>query len=372
MFDISSRLVSEQEEISGLKTLDWENHSWKYLSLIGDERVINLQRTKVYVFSDSVLCLGKILEPPIERCMGTKIGMVQIISCLEKLWQNRRWANGIRRINTLQLNEEVKSLLLGLDETPENFTRRIKSMCCSTTSLVDQKTMKKECLANAKLVTLYARRFGKGQRSFIGPGSAKKWYSISEDGQYGRKDVVGIRWERMSNLPCYKPIVLRSTQKQKTWKIVDTLCSRYGNDWNCFSNNCFCKPAQPSRSSRRNGWRIRNSSRSNWATRCERTIEFLIRAKQGSSIAAIWRMNWKTITTRQIEQILYGRKISECCWEGTILHDERHCRIFTISCRGLSWVHLPKGRRLICTKKLVSREHQIWARIGSYNQLFAR
>ena len=27
---------------------------------MGDEAVINLQRTKVYVFSDSVLCLGKI------------------------------------------------------------------------------------------------------------------------------------------------------------------------------------------------------------------------------------------------------------------------------------------------------------------------
>ena len=62
MFDISAKLVTEQEEISGLETIGWENHSWKYLSLIGDERVINLQRTKVYVFSDSVLCLGKIFE----------------------------------------------------------------------------------------------------------------------------------------------------------------------------------------------------------------------------------------------------------------------------------------------------------------------
>ena len=34
------------------------------LSLIGDETVINLQSTKVYVFSDSVLCLGKILQHP--------------------------------------------------------------------------------------------------------------------------------------------------------------------------------------------------------------------------------------------------------------------------------------------------------------------
>ena len=64
MFDISARLVSEQDEISGMETIGWENHSWKYLSLIGDERVITLQRTKVYVFPDSVLCLGKIFENP--------------------------------------------------------------------------------------------------------------------------------------------------------------------------------------------------------------------------------------------------------------------------------------------------------------------
>ena len=64
MFDIFMRLVLEQNEISGLETLGWENHSWKYLSFIGDESVINLQRTKVYVFSDSVLCLAKIFENP--------------------------------------------------------------------------------------------------------------------------------------------------------------------------------------------------------------------------------------------------------------------------------------------------------------------
>ena len=46
MFDISAKSVTEQEEISGLETIGWENHSWKYMSLIGDERIINLQRTK--------------------------------------------------------------------------------------------------------------------------------------------------------------------------------------------------------------------------------------------------------------------------------------------------------------------------------------
>ena len=42
MFDISAKLVSEQDEIYGVKTLDRENYSWKYLSLIGDEQVISL------------------------------------------------------------------------------------------------------------------------------------------------------------------------------------------------------------------------------------------------------------------------------------------------------------------------------------------
>ena len=43
----------------------------------------------------------------------------------------------------------------------------------------------KECLANARLVSLYARKFGKGQWSFIGPGSEKKWYSMKEDSPQG-------------------------------------------------------------------------------------------------------------------------------------------------------------------------------------------
>ena len=86
MFDISTRLVSEQDEISGLETIGWENHSWKYLSFIGDERIINLQRTKVYVFSDSVLCLGKIHEKlQSNDAWEDRLGVVQIISGLQKL-----------------------------------------------------------------------------------------------------------------------------------------------------------------------------------------------------------------------------------------------------------------------------------------------
>ena len=56
------------------------------------------------------------------------------------------------------------------------------------------KDNEKECLANARLVSLYARRFGKGQMGpFIGPGSEKKWYSIKEDSPQGIWDKIAER-----------------------------------------------------------------------------------------------------------------------------------------------------------------------------------
>ena len=95
--------------------------------------------------------------------------------------------------NTLQLNEEVKSLVLRLDETPENFTGRIIFMSMFKDISCGSKDNVKECLANTKLVSLYARRFGKGQWSFVGLGSEKKRYCISEDSPQGVWDNMAER-----------------------------------------------------------------------------------------------------------------------------------------------------------------------------------
>ena len=64
MFDVRAQLVNNQEEINCLDKILYGKNSWTHLSLINDEVVINLQSTKVYVFSDSVLCLGKVLQHP--------------------------------------------------------------------------------------------------------------------------------------------------------------------------------------------------------------------------------------------------------------------------------------------------------------------
>ena len=68
MFDISEKLISEQsDEIFAVNTINWCDSAWKHLSLIGGEEVVSLSRAKVYLFSDSVLCLGKMSENPLSN-----------------------------------------------------------------------------------------------------------------------------------------------------------------------------------------------------------------------------------------------------------------------------------------------------------------
>ena len=68
MFEISEQLILEQsDEIFGVPEIRWEDSPWKQSSLVNDDEVISLSHAKVYVFSDSVLCLGKMNQNPISN-----------------------------------------------------------------------------------------------------------------------------------------------------------------------------------------------------------------------------------------------------------------------------------------------------------------
>ena len=59
--------------------------------------------------------------------------------------------------NTLQLSEEVKSLLLRFSETPQNFTGRIIFLSMFNDISCGSRDNEKECELNARLVSLFAR-----------------------------------------------------------------------------------------------------------------------------------------------------------------------------------------------------------------------
>ena len=117
---------------------------------------------RLYVFSDSVLCLGKVNESP-----KSNIAWEDRLKWFKRSPEYRaldridgepmefEW-NIFPGFTTLELCTEVQELLSRLSVTPEKFTGRIifMSMFISWGS----KDNKKECESNAQLVSLYAKR----------------------------------------------------------------------------------------------------------------------------------------------------------------------------------------------------------------------
>ena len=85
---------------------------------------------------------------------------------------------------------KINDLLSDLGEAPETFTERILLMPMFNDISCDRKGNKEECLANARVVKVFAKIFGIGQWSFIGPGSEKKWYSGEENSPQGAWDHI--------------------------------------------------------------------------------------------------------------------------------------------------------------------------------------
>ena len=123
--------------------------------MIGVQTVINLQRTKVYVFSESVLCFGKIHQHP-ESNEAWKKRIEGITT--EKSYRDYDGINGeptelewniFSGFTTLKLCGKVTDLLNTLGEAPEILTGRILFMSMLNDISCDRKGNQEKSLANA-------------------------------------------------------------------------------------------------------------------------------------------------------------------------------------------------------------------------------
>ena len=190
MFDVTAQLVNDQEEIHawfGQNSLGKE--FLESLSLIGDKTVINLQAQKS--MSSRILCCAS--GGSFNILIPTKLGRTELqgsrprkaTEILMVSTESRLNSSGTSSQDSQRCSSVVKinDLLSDLGQTPETFTGRISFMSMSNDISCDRKGNKEECLANAGVVKVLARKFGVGQWSFIGPGSEKKWYSAENNPQ---------------------------------------------------------------------------------------------------------------------------------------------------------------------------------------------
>ena len=161
MFDISEKLiVGKSDEIYGVNAINWVDSSWKHLSLIGDEEVISLLHTKVYVFSDSVLCFGKMNENPQsntvweDKLMWFKSSSeYRALDTIDGEPMEFEW-NIFPGFTTLQLCHKVEELLLRSRETSQNFTGRIIFMSMFNDISWGSQDNEQECELSANLVSI--------------------------------------------------------------------------------------------------------------------------------------------------------------------------------------------------------------------------
>ena len=130
MFDVTAQIVNNEEEINCLDKILYQKNSWTQLSLISDPVIINLQSTKVYVFSDSVLCLGKVLQHP-ESNEAWKNRVAGVRS--EKSYRDYDAISGestefewniFPGFTTLQLCDRISDLLSSLGQNTKIFHRK--------------------------------------------------------------------------------------------------------------------------------------------------------------------------------------------------------------------------------------------------------
>ena len=188
MFDISEKLVSEQDEISNVDTIGWEKHSWKHLSLIGDEQIINLQRTKVYVFSDSLLRFGKMN-------VGRKMGVAQMFTGIQNLGLNWWWANGIRveclpRIQYVASSPQSSRFTVKIGWNMREFYRKDHLHVDVQRHLMgierQQERMRFKCSTRFSICKKIWCKTMVISRSWF----REKWYSISEDSPQSEWDKM--------------------------------------------------------------------------------------------------------------------------------------------------------------------------------------
>ena len=163
MFDISEKLILEQSD-DGVSQISWEDSPWKQSSLVNDEEVVSLSHAKVYVFSDTVLCLGKVFQNPTSNTVWEQqldwfkdSPQYRTLDTFDGEPMEFEW-NIFQGFTTLQLLHEVHKFMNKMSD-PDQFKGRIIFMPMFNDIIWRIKDNEQECIANATLVSVFTKRF---------------------------------------------------------------------------------------------------------------------------------------------------------------------------------------------------------------------
>ena len=183
-------------------------------------RACQYSTAEVYVFSDSVLCLGKMGDNPVESWKSkiqwfSENNHFKDMNRIDGQPMEFEWKI-FPRLTTMGILNQVQQMMEELQCEPENFSGRIIFMSMYNDIEWDRKGTRERGEHNLRTIANSACRFPRAHWSFSGPGSEKKWYGTCDNKPDGSWDRTAGKM--MLNFAEYDHPVFRGTVPQR-WEI---------------------------------------------------------------------------------------------------------------------------------------------------------
>ena len=192
------------------------------LSLVSDEEVITLSHAKVYVFSDFVLCLGKMNQNPTSNSAWEEklswfksSSQYRTLNTIDGEPMEFEW-NTFPGFTTLQLCNKVQEFMSKMSDPSESSSCR-----CSMPSHGDLKTMNGNAMLT--LTSFLCMQEDSQQDDGHSSDLDQKRSGILLMLTDHKENDDEIRRKRTPSFPSHESIVPRNAQKQRRWKIINTL-----------------------------------------------------------------------------------------------------------------------------------------------------
>ena len=147
-----------------------------------EEQAIKWTKARVYVYSDSVLCLGKMHGPEhaIKR-WNDQVSTLKMCHTFRELqgldgepidfeWKIFPGATALDILHEIHADLQEKHVI------PENFSDRIIFMSMFNDIVLEKRDNEDSCANTSRKVKEYASNFNDGHWAFSGPEKKSKWY----------------------------------------------------------------------------------------------------------------------------------------------------------------------------------------------------
>ena len=165
LFRTTKKSITDQTEIASLSTIEWDVPMWRATTLLTDQAV-QIMNSKTNVFSDSVFCLGRISDQPVQAWKNKiqwylETRYLKELDRIDEESMEFEWKL-FPGFTTLGILSEIQKMMSELKCEPEQFQGRIIFMSMYNDIEWRTKGSEENCIANSVNVATYVRRFPQG------------------------------------------------------------------------------------------------------------------------------------------------------------------------------------------------------------------